>query len=341
LESLQEELVRRWVLASVVFGVCISTLFAQISVDVSLVTLVATVSDRSGRSVPNLGPSDFIVIEDGKEQKISLVEQSNDLPISIGVMLDASYSMEPKIQTAITAIDRFLKSLSSDDDIFLMSFAARPKLEENFTNNRNKISKALHKVKLSNRTALYDTIEQGILKIRDGKHDKKALLVVTDGQDTTSIITLERAMSDVRQSHVLLYCLGIGSNLSTLKEGSIPMIRLPGGILVPMPTPGLGRFPGGGFPINGPEVADMRVLNALASASGAKAWLVSTDSANESSMDNALDELAAELRSQYTIGYYPDHPPNDGKWHQVVVRTKNSHYEVRSRKEYFGGRSGK
>jgi len=153
------------------------------------------------------------------------------------------------------------------------------------------------------------------------------------------MISLERALSDVRQSHVLLYCLGIGSNLSTMKEGSIPMIRLPGGILVPMP--GSGRLPGSGFPNYGPEVADMRVLNALASASGAKAWLVSTDSTNVSSIDKVLDEVAAELRSQYTIGYYPDHPANDGRWHQVVVRTKNPRYDVRSRKEYFGGRSGK
>ncbi len=234
--------------------VCISTLLAQISLDVSLVTLVATVSDRSGRSVPDLGQSDFIVIEDGKEQKISLVEQSNDLPLSIGVLLDASYSMEPKIQTATTAIDRFLQSLGPDDDIFLMSFAAKPKLEQNFTNDRNKISKALHKVKLGNRTALYDTIEQGIQKIRDGKHEKKALLLVTDGQDTISRIRLDQAMKDVRQSHVLLYCLGIGSNFNSWRGGP-PMIRLPGGILIPLPGPARQQFPSGGAGRPGGQVS--------------------------------------------------------------------------------------
>jgi VWFA-related protein len=85
----------------------------------------------------------------------------------------------------------------------------------------------------------------------------------------------------------------------------------------------------------------MRVLNMLASASGAKAWLVTPGSANSSSIDEVLDEVGAELRSQYTIGYYPNHPVNDGKWHQVVVRTKNSSYEVRSRKEYYGGQPGR
>ena len=337
---------RRWALACFVCVVSVSTLLAQISLDVSLVTLVATVSDRGGRSVPDLGASDFIVIEDGKEQNISLVEQSTALPLSIGILLDASYSMEPKIHTATAAIDRFLESLGPTDDIFLMSFAAKPKLEQNFTSDRKKLSKELHKVKLGNRTALYDTIEQGIQKIRDGKHEKKALLLVTDGQDTASRIRLDQAMRDVRQSHVLLYCLGVGADFNS-RFGGPPMLRLPGGILIPMPGPvrrqfpssgsGGGRYPDGAPPYAGPEAADMRVLNMLASASGAKAWLVMPGSVNSSSIDEVLDEVAAELRSQYTIGYYPNHPVNDGKWHQVVVRTRDSSYEVRSRKEYYGG----
>ena len=343
---------RRWVLACIVCLVSVSTLLAQISLDVSLVTLVATVSDRSGRSVPDLGPSDFVVIEDGKEQNISLVEQSTQLPLSIGVLLDASYSMEPKIHTATAAIDRFLESLGPADDIFLMSFSSKPKVEQNFTSDRKKISKALHKVKLGNRTALYDTIEQGIQKVRDGKHEKKALLLVTDGQDTVSRIRLDQAMRDIRESHVLLYCLGIGADVNSWLGGP-PLLRLPGGIVIPLPGPARqqfpsagggrpsGRYPGGAPPYGGPETADMRVLNMLASASGAKAWQVTPGSTNSRSIDEVLAEVGAELRSQYTIGYYPNHPVNDGKWHQVVVRTKNSSYEVRSRKEYYGGQPGK
>ncbi|HET9129757.1 MAG TPA: VWA domain-containing protein [Terriglobia bacterium] len=340
---------RRWVLAVIVGVICVSTLLAQISLDVSLVTLVATVSDRSGRSVPDLGPADFVVVEDGKEQNISLVEQNTDLPLSIGVLIDASYSMEPKIQTATAAIDQFLESLGPTDDIFLMSFSAKPKVEQNFTSDRKKISRALHKVKLGNRTALYDSIEQGLQKIRDGKHEKKALLLVTDGQDTTSRIRLDQVMTDIRQSHVLLYCLGIGANPDSWLNGP-PYLRLPGGIVIPFPGPARNQFPSQGGrrypgvgppPYAGPETADMRVLNMLAAASGAKAWQVTPGSANSSSIDEVLDEVAAELRSQYTIGYYPSHGVNDGKWHQVVVRTKNPNYEVRSRKEYYGGQPGR
>jgi len=346
-----------WLLVLVACTFCASAVIAQISVDVTLVTLVATVTDSNGRYVPSLGATDFTVIEDGKEQKVALVERSDDLPLSIGVLLDASTSMRPKIQTATTAIERFLKTLGPTDDMFLMSFAGKPKLEQNFTNDRNKIAKALRKVQLNSRTALYDTIESGIVKLRDGKYPKKALLLVTDGQDTISTISLEQAMDDVRQSRVLLYCLGIGSASSVnyapqgnhpnqgpaVNPGGPPIIILPGGIQIPLPGPVRRQFPGGGgsrYPggiYNSLEAADMQVLESLASASGAKAWLVSTDADNtDTVMDDVLNEVGAELRSQYTIGYYPDHPVNDGKWHQVVVRTKNSHYNVRSRKEYFG-----
>ena len=82
----------------------------------------------------------------------------------------------------------------------------------------------------------------------------------------------------------------------------------------------------------------MNMLNRLAAASGGKAYLVRTNSANANSIDNVLDEISAELRSQYTIGYYPDHPPTDGKWHQVGLQTVNMRYVVRSGKEYFGKR---
>lgn len=348
-----------WFLVFVACTLCASVVFGQISVDVTLVTLVATVTDSNGHYVPNLGATDFTVVEDGKEQKVALVERSDDLPLSIGVLLDTSTSMRSKIQTATAAIDRFLRTLGPADDIFLMSFAGKPKLEQNFTNDRNKISKSLRKVQLASRTALYDSIEQGISKIRDGKHPKKALLLVTDGQDTSSSISLEQAIDDVRQSRVLVYCLGIGSSVSAAAEpgnspptyvpgnrgggGGVPIIILPGGIRIPMPGPARRQFPGGGLPTqfpvglyNGLDTADMQVLDSLATASGAKAWLVSTDADSSNVMEDVLNEVGVELRSQYTIGYYPDHPVNDAKWHQVAVRTKNTHYDVRSRKEYYG-----
>ena len=382
--SRKELPVKRWILALAVCGLCTTTLRAQLAVDVSLVTLHATVTDRDGRYVPNLTASNFVVTEDGKEQKIALLEQSNDSPLSIGILLDTSQSMTPKIKTATAAIDRFLGSLNHADDMFLMTFAGRTDLVQNFTNDRNKISKALKGVQLNSGTVLYDAIEKGVMKLREGKHPKKAILLVTDGQDYGSRVTLEQAIDRVRESNVLVYCLGIGayagnrnhypgSNPSESPQppspsrpngGSrVPTTPTPGVTPIPVPSdgpifrqfpgpsPGGGRsggrspngMPRGGGPGNrrggfgGRDSADMSVLNSMASASGGKAVLVTTDSKNSHSIDNVLDEISTELRSQYTIGYYPEHPINDGKWHQVVLRSIDTSYDVRARKEYFGG----
>jgi Ca-activated chloride channel homolog len=368
-------MMKRWLLVILVFGFWLSTLLArQITVDVKLVTLVTTVTDSAGRHIPDLQPQDFIVEEDGQPQTVTLLEQSNDVPVSMGVVLDTSTSMETKITTATSAIDRFLQTLEPEDDIFLMSFASGIRLEQDFTNDRKKLTSAMRRVKLSSGTALYDAVEKSLRKIRDGHHDKKAILLVTDGVDTASLITFNDAVNDVRASEVLVYCLGISpeglSGVPTRvptqtipqpipqpRQGGPtvgrpggtnggptngPVITLPGGIQIPLPGPARRQFPGGnsgGGRNLSLDTVDMDVLNSIANSSGGKAWLITSNavSGGNSQLDNALDEIAAELRSQYTIGYHPTHPMNDGKWHRVEVRMKDSRYTARSRKEYFGG----
>jgi VWFA-related protein len=288
----------------------------------------------------------------------------------MGVVLDTSTSMESKINTATSSIDRFLQTLEPDDDIFLMSFAGGVRLEQDFTNDRKKLASALRRVHLSNGTALYDAVEKSLRKVRDGHHEKKAILLVTDGEDTASLNSLDEALRNVRSSEVLVYCLGIspGAFGSVTTRGPYPqpgqggptggptgipgggtnggrtngsVITLPGGIQIPLPGNGRRQFPSGnpGGGGGGLDSVDMSVLNSIANASGGKAWLITSNSVNggNSQLDNALDEISSELRSQYTIGYHPAHLMNDGKWHRVDVQMKNSRYNVRSRKEYFGG----
>src|SRR4051812_12473026 len=203
-------MIKRWLLVILILGLSLSTIVAsQITVDVKLVTLVATVTDSSGRHVPDLKPEDFIVEEDGSPQNVTLLEQSFDVPVSMGVVLDTSTSMESKINTATSSIDRFLQTLQPEDDIFLMSFAGGVRMEQDFTSDRKKLSSALRRVRLSNGTALYDAVEKSLRKIREGHHEKKAILLVTDGEDTASLNSLDEALRNVRSSEVLVYCLGI------------------------------------------------------------------------------------------------------------------------------------
>jgi uncharacterized protein YegL len=361
-----------------VIAVCLAApiVAAQLKVDVALINVVATVTDDAGRYVSDLAADDLILEEDGKPQTISHFTQSNDLPVSMGVVLDTSGSMERKIGTATSAVERFIRSIHRDDDIFLLAFSNRPQLLQDFTDDREKLARALRRVTVGGGTALYDALDLSLRKIKQGVQDKKAILLLTDGEDTISESTFEDAQRAVRESELLVYALGISPSGGNLNERNrIPYPGGPGGpndpagrgptggtIGIPFPVPTIpilgipggsagpripGRFPA--FPPQGPrqggtrvqvgrDTVDMNVLDALADASGGKAWLLSgnwTDNRGREIQD-ALDEIAAELRNQYNIGYYPPHDLKDGKWHRIQIRAKNKRYHVRARKEYFG-----
>ncbi|PYS37760.1 MAG: hypothetical protein DMG14_20100 [Acidobacteria bacterium] len=341
---------------------------AQLKVDVALINVVATVTDETGHYVSDLTENDLIVEEDGKRQTISHFSQSNDLPVSMGVVLDTSGSMERKIGTATTAVERFIRTVHRDDDIFLMTFSNRPDLAQDFTDDREKLARALRRVTVGGGTALYDALELSLRKIKKGIQDKKAILLLTDGEDTTSETTFEEAQTAVRESELLVYCLGISPSGGTLTERSpLPNPGGPNGrrgpttgggigfpFPIPFPIPGGGgpRIPGrwpafpapqsprrGGTGVQvGQDTVDMTVLNAFADASGGKAWLLSGSWTENrgSEIQRVLDEIAAELRNQYSIGYYPPHDLKDGKWHRIEIRAKDRRYHVRARKEYFG-----
>src|SRR4030095_7012550 len=147
-----------------------SVLLAQVRVDVRLVNVVATVTDKAGRYVGNLTADDFIVQEDGTPQTISHFSQDHDIPISVGILLDTSGSMERKIRTAVDAVDRFIRKTNEDDEIFLMTFSSEHTLRQDFTNDREALSEALRKMWVTGGTALYDALGEGIEKVRSGRH---------------------------------------------------------------------------------------------------------------------------------------------------------------------------
>ncbi len=361
---------------AVLIALAATAVWAQLKVDVALVNVVATVTDDKGYYVPDLTAEDFVLEEDGQTQTISHLTQSTDLPVSVGVTLDTSGSMERKIATATGAVERFIRSIREDDDIFLMTFSDRPVLRQDFTSDRNKLAGALKRVTVGGGTALYDALDDSLRKIKAGEHEKKAILLITDGVDTSSFVSFDQAQLSVRESEILVYCVGISPANGPLTErnpqtipypqgpdptrpggggtgrrsptgtggrgGGTIGIPLPGGGTFPIPLPGRRPFAQIGQqqrrgPVN-PDSIDMEVLNAFADASGGKAWLLSgawTDGRGNQ-VEKILDEIANELRSQYSIGYYPTHELKDGKWHRITIRAKNPRYHVRARKEYFG-----
>src|SRR5437588_4708077 len=116
---------------------------AQMRVDVRLVNVVATVTDSHGRYISNLTANDFVLEEDGKRQDISHFSQDLNVPVSVGVLLDTSGSMDRKIRTAVEAVERFVRLIHPDDEIFLITFSGQAVLRQDFTNDREKLSEAL------------------------------------------------------------------------------------------------------------------------------------------------------------------------------------------------------
>lgn len=358
----------RFISIIVLTGVSAGVLWAQLAVDVALVDVVATVLDERGRYVADLTEDDFLVHEDGEPQPIRHFSRSNDLPVSVGVVLDTSGSMDRKIDTATAAVDRFFRQIHPDDEIFLVTFDNSARLVEDFTDDRSRLAAALRRVRVGGGTALYDALILGLEHVRNGRHEKKAILVISDGEDTGSARSLESAQRFVRESETLVYSLGIAPEAFgvTPTPPTFPTGRPTGRVGIPFPGGTPPTFPrtGGGpvgipFPGGGPggrrtpprtppaiptapaDVLNMEVLELFAEISGGRTWMVSgwSDSGRENRISEALDVLAEELRSQYTIGYYPAHSPDDGRWHTVEITTRYPGYRVRHREQYFGGRA--
>jgi Ca-activated chloride channel family protein len=301
---------------------------AQVSVDVRLVNVVATVTDARGRSVSDLTSDDFVLEEDGKPQRISHFSQDRDVPVSVGILLDTSGSMERKIRTAEEAVERFSRRIHQSDEIFLVTFSGRPVLRQDFTDDREKFSQSLRRMNATGGTALYDALSEGLTKIRSGRHSKRAILVITDGQDTASATTLDEVLQSIRQSEVLIYPVGI-SGLTYAKGADAPGMDLLSAFL-----PGKPERPAQ----SQRDEVDLNVLRALAENSGGRAFLLAERFVNRGGqIEKVFDAIADELRSQYTLGFYPSQP-DDGRYHSLRVRARSGGI-VRARRGYLATRN--
>jgi Ca-activated chloride channel family protein len=305
-----------------------SVVAAQVHVDVRLVNVVATVTDARGRTIPNLTADDFILEADGTPQQITHFTQDQNVPVSVGILLDTSGSMDRKIRTALESVERFSRRIHPNDEIFLITFSGRPVLRQDFTDDRDKLSQALHHLNATGGTALYDALHEGITKIQSGRHSKRAILLITDGQDTASSVKFDEVVQSIRQSDVLIYPIGI----SGLTYAKGPDIFMPGPITALLPS-----APARSVQSKRDEV-DLNVLRAIADNSGGRAFLIAETLVNRGGqIEKVLDAIADELRGQYTLGFYPSRP-DDGHYHSLRVRTRSGN-AVRARRGYMAAAS--
>lgn len=254
---------------------------SMIRMNVDMVLVPVTVTDPLNRLVTGLERTDFKIYENNGQEIIKSFA-SEDAPVSIGIIFDLSGSMTSKLIRAKEAILQFIKTANPQDEFFVIGFNDRPELIEDFTSSVEDIESRLATVKSGHRTALLDAIYYGVAKMREARHERKALLVVSDGGDNRSRYTEGEVRSQVRESDVEIYAMGIfDPYAATPEERTGPLL-----------------------------------LNELCEETGGRMFRVD----DISEMSDIAEKISNELRNQYVIGYTPKVLHRDGKWRKVKVK---------------------
>jgi len=310
---------------------------------VELVNVTVTVTDDEGHFVPGLLADDFIVYEDEKPQTITHFSAER-VPVSLGILVDTSGSMEgDKIDAARRALRRFLSDLlAPDDELFLYRFSDDTELLQNWTSDRALLSRAVERLDPSGGTAMYDAVYGAVPIAAQGRHRKKALVILSDGNDSSSQTRATVVRQAIRESEILVYAVGIDGDAET------PGLRQPfprrNPLPIPIPIPrGRGgwppRRPGGFNPqILGPPGSaqmDARVngdaLRALTDDSGGRTEIIRS----VRDLDPATAAIADELSQQYYLGY-PTSGERNGEWRSIRVELRDGDdQQIRARKGYF------
>ena len=284
-----------------------------ISVDVNLVMLYASVRDKARRRIKELVKENFKVYEDNVEQKTA-VFSSSDIPVTLGIVIDDSGSMRDKRPAVAAAALAFVQTSNPQDQVFVVNFNDVFYLDTpgDFARNIEDLKAALDKIDSRGGTALYDAGRASLDHLKLGSHDKKVLLVISDGEDNASRISYDEFFRIAQESDAVIYTIGLlgveeGSNLFKLK----------------------GR---------GNRRA-AKVLRKISQATGGAAYF-------PKSLDEVKSicvQVAEDIRNQYTIGYYPANTKKDGSFRQIRVEARKEgrggRLVVRARTGYYAPRA--
>ena len=268
-----------------------------LKVDVDLVLANVTVTDRNGRFVTGLEKENFKLVEDKVPQDIAYFS-SEDIPLSVGIILDVSGSMKDKLKTAVEAAITFMKGGSPDDEYFLVEFADKPTGTADFTNDISKIQSRFLSSRAKGRTALFDAVYMGLSKLEQGNNAKRALLLITDGEDNRSRYTFSNVRDFVKEKDVQMYAIGITGGWSDASAEQ-------------------GRA----------------LLRDLASISGGNSFFPTS----VYGLEDICRKIAAELKYQYVIGYRSTNTAKDGEWRKIKVTAElpKNKLTVRAKQGYY------
>jgi len=265
------------------------------------VLLYATVMDPHNRPVTDLTQQDFAVYEDDQPQQITSFRRE-DVPVSLGILIDNSGSMRDKRPRVNLAALNLVRASNPKDEAFIVNFNDEPYLDQDFTSNVNDLRDALDKIEARGGTALYDAVIASADHLaKAGKHDKKAILVITDGEDDASAKTLEEAVRSVQDEQgPTVYTIGLLGDDSDRERKRA-----------------------------------RRALERLAFETGGIAFFPR----DLDEVDQITQQVAKDIRNQYTLGYKPTHPQQEGGFRTVRVEAHDGRekLQVRTRSGYFAG----
>lgn len=274
----------------------------SIKQNVDMVVLHATVTDGKGNFVAGLQKSNFKVYEDKVEQTIS-VFQKRDIPVTMGLVVDNSGSMREKRAQVAAAALTFVKTSNPQDEVFVVNFNDEYYLDTpgEFTSNMNDLNDALSRIDSRGSTAMYDAIIGSLDHLKKGHRDKRVLLVITDGDDDASRESFAHTIKIAEESDASIYAIGVFSDDD--RKHDKKMVR-----------------------------RSQKVLREIAEATGGMAYFPD----DLAQVTPVCEQVARDIRNQYTLGYYPTNAEKDGTFRKVDVEvTGHGKLNVRSRTGYY------
>jgi Ca-activated chloride channel homolog len=279
-------------------GLCLSGLLvAQFRSDTRLVVLHASVTDKKGKLITNLDQKSFHVFENGQPQQVKIFRRE-DVPVSLGVLIDDSGSMMSKRARVEAAALALVRESNPQDEVFIVNFNDDAYLDVPFTSDPHKLEQGLARIDSRGGTAMRDAVNMSLDYInKQAKKDKKVLMVITDGNDNASNITLEKVVNRCNQADTLVYAIGLFTDEEKHEASKA-----------------------------------RRALNELTSTTGGLAFYPK----EVGEVQSLAVEIAHDIRNQYTIAYEPTIQALDGSYRQIKVNVDGSGKPtVRTRSGYF------
>jgi Ca-activated chloride channel homolog len=271
---------------------------------VEMVSLNVTVTDPAGRYVTDLTRDEMAVYEDGVKQDLEFFSRTN-FPVSLAFLIDTSSSMEEKLLTAQEAAIGFARRLRPEDQAEVVDFDSRVEVLQGFTNSIPSLERAIRRTAAGGSTSLYNALYVSLKELRKTQVNpaqevrRQAVILLSDGEDTSSLVSFDEVLELARRSETTIYCIGLMSpdaNPSRgFREANFALRQFS------QQTGGRAFFP-----------TDIKVL---ASTYG---------------------QIFEELSSQYTVGYTSKNPRQDGAWRRVVVRVSRPNVTARTKEGYYG-----